>query len=227
MTPSTVRDRHANEPFVPLRDFQTLPEGFIHDLPCEVVRGPLGKIVTGFQHAALRIVAYAPCRHVAHHGKICGCKKKIIGVRELPVNLCTNVYANIVRCSLLNTNTTVTDTGGTGRALTKTFDGGGNTLTMCAGTGATGATVADTNMQTQTETQTSVTVNTVTGSGSSGTFTVTATITATADRAYTEVGLKTTTTTTAWVFLLTRDTFSVLNVSNSGTLAVTYTFTNS
>ena len=176
----------------------------------------------------LDIRAYAPCRFPQHRGRVCGCKKRLEGIRSGPANLCTNVFANLVRCGLLGTTTTVTDTGSTGRSVTKTLDGGGgNVLTGCAGTGGTTATVADVNMQTQTETQTSVTVNTVSGSGATGTFTVTFTITATADRAYQEVGIKTTTTTTAWVFLLTHDTFSTLNVSNTGTLAVTYTFTNS
>lgn len=180
------------------------------------------------------VVAKAPCKNEEHNlhrlqtGQDCECEREIVGVREGTTNLLTNVFANLFRTVILGTSTTVTDTGGTGRALTKTGDGGlGNTLTGCGGTGATAATVADTNMQTQTETTTSVTVNTVSGSGSSGTFTVTFTITATADRAYTEVGLKTTSTTTAWVFLVARDTFTALNVSNTGTLAVTYTMTNS
>jgi|ERR1043166_744112 hypothetical protein len=175
----------------------------------------------------LNVHAYDPCRHKRHWGRECGCKKKLVGMREGPANLCTNVFANLVRVGLMGTNTTVTDATGTGRALTKTLDGGVNSMLGCAGTGGTAATVADTNMQTQTETQSSVTVNTVSGSGASGTFTVTFTITATADRAYTEVGLKAITTTTSWNFLLTHDSFSVLNVSNSGTLATTYTFTNS
>lgn len=192
-----------------------------------------GLLSSGVMHPKIDITAYAPCRFENHRslalqGIHCKCKKVIIGKRQGIANLCTNVFANLIRAGLLGTTTTITDTGGSGRSVTKTLDGGGgNVLTGCAGTGATAATVADTNMQTQTETQTSVTVNTVSGSGSSGTFTVTFTITATADRAYTEVGLKTTTTSSAWVFLLCRDTFSTLNVSNTGTLAVTYTFTNS
>lgn len=175
----------------------------------------------------LHVRAYAPCRREAHRGHSCGCKKKLTGERSGPANLCTNVFANWVRAGILGTTTTITDTGGTGRSVTKTVDGGVTTLTMSAGTGTTAATVADTNMQTQTETQTGVTVNAVSGSGSSGTFTVTATITATADRAYAEVGIKITTTTSSWVFLITHDSFSTLNVSSTGTLAVTYTFTNS
>jgi len=177
----------------------------------------------------LKVQAFAPCRFEAHRGRQCGCKKKLTGVREGPANLNTNVFANWVRAGILGTTTTITDTGGSGRSVTKTVDGGvvaASTL-ICAGTGATVAAVADTNMQTQTESVANPTVNAVAGSGSSGTFTVTGTVTATADRAYAECGIKITTTTTAWVFLICHDSFSVLNVSNTGTLAITYTFTNS
>jgi hypothetical protein len=175
----------------------------------------------------LQVRAYDPCHHKAHWGKACGCKKKLVGLREGPANLCTNVFANLVRVGLMGTTTTVTDVGGTGRSVDKTMNGGVNSMLGCAGTGVTAATVADTNMQTQTETQASVTVNTVSGAGATGTFTVAFTITATADRAYTEVGLKNVTTTSPfWSFLLTHDSFSVLNVSNLGTLATTYTFQN-
>jgi hypothetical protein len=170
----------------------------------------------------LDVRAYAPCRHAAHHGRMCRCRKRLVGQRVGPANLCTNVFANFVRANLLNTSTSIPDTGNTGRTI---LNSATSAVTMCAGTGGTAATVADVDLQTQTETETPVTVNAVSGSGSSGTFTVTATITAGADRAYQEVGLKLTAAT--FTFLVTHDTFSTLNVSSSGTLAVTYTFTNS
>jgi hypothetical protein len=202
----------------------------------------------------LDVRAYAPCKYqgTRRHGAVrffrqrggkvigwpvavddgsccdvCGTPRELVAVREGPANLCTNVFAKWVQAGILGSTQTITDVGGTGRSVTKTVDGGTATITGCAGTGGTAATVADTNLQTQTETTTSVTVNAVSGTGSSGTFTVTYTVTATADRAYQEVGLKITTTTTAWVFLITHDTFTTLNVSNTGTLATTYTFTNS
>jgi hypothetical protein len=177
----------------------------------------------------LTVKAFDPCRFKSHWGRACGCQKRLIGVREGPANLLTNVLANLIRAGILGTTTTITDTGGTGRSVTKTLDGGAvsaSTL-ICAGTGGTSATVADTNMQTQTESQANPTINTVSGSGASGTFTVVGTITATADRAYSECGIKIQTTTTSWVFLIAHDSFSVLNVSSSGTLQITYTFTNS
>jgi hypothetical protein len=174
----------------------------------------------------LLLQAYDPCPRKAHWGKVCRCKKTLVGMREGPANLLTNVYANLVRVGILGTNTTVTDATGAGRALTKTMDGGVASLLGCAGTGVTAATVADTNMQTQTETQASVTVNTVSGAGATGTYTVVFTITATAPRSYTECGIKAITTTTAWNFLVAHDSFSALSVSTSGTLAVTYSITN-
>lgn len=175
----------------------------------------------------LTVRAYEPCARKGHWGRQCGCKKRLTGMRSGPTNLLTNVFGKFTQAAIFGSTQTITDTGGTGRSVTKTVDGGTNSITGWAGTGATAATVADTNSQTSTETTTSVTVNAISGTGSSGSYTITFTVTATADRAYTECGLKTTTTTTPWTFLQARDTFSTLNVSNSGTLAVTYTLTNS
>jgi hypothetical protein len=176
----------------------------------------------------LRVAGYDPCPRKAHWGRACRCTKRLVGLREGPANLLTNVFANFVRTGILGTNTTITDSGGTGRALTKTLDGGivSASTAICAGTGVAAATVADTNMQTQTEQIANPTVNTVTGAGATGTFTVVGTVTATADRQYTEVGIKVTTTTTTWTFLIAHDSFAALSVSNTGTLAVTYSFTN-
>jgi hypothetical protein len=199
----------------------------------------------------LLVQGYAPCRWFGHpfhpyrgtlarllrrvpppdaaHCPICGLPRQLMAERDGPANLCTNVFGKFVQAAILGTTETITDTGAAGRSVTKTVDGGvvpASTL-ICAGTGGSAATVADTNMQTQTESIANPTVNAISGSGATGTFTVTGTITATADRAYTEVGIKVTTTTTAWVFLICHDTFSALNVSNGGTLATTYTFSNS
>src|SRR5262245_17960419 len=115
----------------------------------------------------LLVRAYDPCARKAHWGRAggCGCRKRLVGGRSGPANLLTNVFGNFVRTGILGTNTTITDATGTGRALTKTLDGGVNSLLGCAGTGVTSSTVADTNLQTQTETTSSVTVNTITGTG--------------------------------------------------------------
>jgi hypothetical protein len=164
----------------------------------------------------------------AHLCDVCGTLRVLIAEREGPANLLTNVYAKLVQAGLLGTAQTITDTGSTGRAVTNALNGGivaASTL-LCAGTGATAATVADVNMQTQTESVANPTVNAVSGSGSTGTYTITGTITATADRAYVESGIKVQTTTNSWVFLLAHDSFAALNVSSTGTLSLTYSISN-
>jgi hypothetical protein len=176
----------------------------------------------------LNVKAYAPCQHRRHHRpEGCDCPKTLTGVREGPCNLATNVYAKFVQAAVMGQTTSITDTGSASRSVTNTVDGGVNQRTGHAGTGATAATVADIVLQTPTESSTSVTINAVSGAGSTGTFTITFTVTAGALRSYTEVGLAVRTTTGSWNFLLFRDTFSALSVSNGGTLATTYTVTNS
>lgn len=148
----------------------------------------------------------------------------LTGVREGPSNLCTNQFAAGVQFGILNATPSNNPKATTGSTFA--FSGAFSALTGRAGTNTTTAAVTDFALGTETETQSTVTVNANPTTGTtSGTFTVTFTITATADRAYAEVGLSI--TNNAHVFLLTHDVFSVLNVSNTGTLAVTYTFTNS
>lgn len=167
----------------------------------------------------VKIEAFEPC---PIHGPLhepCDCPKVSAGVREQG-DLGTAQLAEFIQALILATTETITDTGGTGRSIANAT--ATSAVTIAAGTGTNAATVTDTNMQTQTETV-SGTVNAYSGSGSSGSFTVTGTITAGANRAYAEVGLIITCST--HTFLLCHDSFSVLNVSNGGTLAVTYTFT--
>jgi len=150
----------------------------------------------------------------------------LTGERDGPANLLTNQFAAFVQQQILNTDcaNNPKDTSNTSRnTSTGTAT---SSLTGRAGTNATTAAVTDYALGTETETQASVTVNANPTTGTtSGTFTVTFTITASADRAYTEVGL--TIVKETWTFLLCHDVFTALNVSNTGTLAVTYTFTNS
>jgi hypothetical protein len=177
----------------------------------------------------LHVRAYAPCRDRAHHGTACSCTKELTGIREGPTNLLTNVFGNLVKAGILGTTTSITDTGTTARSVTNTMSGGINAAQnlICAGTGVTTATVADINLQTQTEQVVAGAPSAISGAGATGTFTLAGTVVATADRAYTECGIKVTTTTNSWVFLIAHDSFSALNVSNTGTLAVTYSFNNS
>lgn len=146
----------------------------------------------------------------------------IIGRRKKLHDLATKQFAQLIQLNILNTNETITDTGGTGRS--ETANAAATVPTILAGTGSTAATVTDNALGTQTETV-AATINAYSGSGASGNFTVTGTITATADRAYAEVGLRVTVNT--HTYLICRDTFPTLNVSNTGTLAVTYTLTMS
>jgi len=176
----------------------------------------------------LDIRAYAPCR-TRDHWPIpggCPCQKTLVGRRQGPANLLVNNFAKMVQVGLFGQATTINDTANTPRSMTITVLGGGITSKVgWAGTGVTAATVADVALQTPTESA-ACTVNAVSGAGATGTYTVTYTVTAGSARAYTEVGLIVTTTTNSWPFLLTHDSFSALNVSSSGTLAVTYSITN-
>lgn len=174
----------------------------------------------------LEVRAYAPCKR--HAPQSCRCRKRLTGLRTGPTNLLTNQFAGFVRAGIFGTTTTVTDTGTTARSITNTLSGGivAASTQINAGTGATAATVADIVLQTPADSMSNPTVNTIAGTGSSGTFTVVGTITATVDRAFTECGIRITTTTNSWNFQIARDTFTVLNVSATGTLAVTYTITN-
>ena len=174
----------------------------------------------------LKVEAFKPCKKHAHLRAACECKKVRTGVREGPANLCTNAFAAFVQSGILNQApaNTVKDTGNTARSLSA--NSAHSSLTGRAGTNATTAAVTDYALGTETETQATVTVNANPNTGTtSGTFTVTFTITAGADRLYAEVGL--TVVQQTWTFLITHDVFTALNVSNTGTLAVTYTFTNS
>lgn len=176
----------------------------------------------------LTLKAYEPCARKAHWRRPggCGCAKRLVAQREGPANLLTNVFAMLSQVGVFGQTTTVTDTGGTGRSVTATVLGGGMaSKNGHAGTGVTSATVADINMQTSTE-NVAATVNAVSGAGATGTYTITYTVTAGAPRAYTEVGVVCTTTTNSWAFLVCHDSFSALNVSSGGTLATTYSITN-
>jgi hypothetical protein len=186
----------------------------------------LHRLMRTFHHRGGTLMGWPTVTDGAHC-PVCGTARTLVGERHGPANLLVNNYAKLTQVGLFGQTTTVTDTTSNARSVTAAVLGGGiTTKAIHAGTGATAATVADIAMQTSTESA-AATVNAVAGSGSSGTFTVTATITATADRAYVEVGIVITTTTNAWAFLLSHDSFAVLNVSSSGTLSTTYTLTNS
>lgn len=151
---------------------------------------------------------------------------KITGIREGPANLLTNQFAAFVQYFILGNTSLNTNPKRLSDGAATALSGANTTITMRAGTGTTAASVQNTALETQTEGPTSATVNANPTTGTTqGSFTVTCTITAGADRAYTEVGMSVTNNTN--VFLISHDIFSVLNVSNGGTLAITYTLNNS
>ncbi len=135
-------------------------------------------------------------------------------------DLMTKQFAQFVQALLLNSTQTITDVSSSTHSVANAS--ATTTPTILAGTNGTAAAVTDVALGAQTETVAG-TVNAYSGSGTSGSFTVTGTITAGADRAYQEVGLRV--TNAANLYLICRDVFTTLNVSNGGTLAVTYTLT--
>ncbi len=168
----------------------------------------------------LHVEARDPCP--VHKGRPCECEKPLVGVYDGP-DLATKQFSQLIQLNILATNETIKDTSAVNNA--ETANAAASAPTILAGTGSTAATVGDNAMQTQTETVAGTVTAYVGGAGTSGTFTVTGTITAGADRAYAEVGLRC--TVNAHLYLICHDVFSVLNVSSSGTLAVTYTITDS
>lgn len=166
----------------------------------------------------LKVEAFEPCP--IHAPAQCSCGKVKTGECIKEHDLATAQFAQFVMALMLNSTQTIQDTTNTGRSIANNV--AVTTPTIAAGTNATAATVTDVALGTPTETI-GATVNAYSGSGSSGSFTVTGTITAGSARAYAEVGLEI--TNAAHVFLICHDTFSVLNVSSGGTLAVTYTIT--
>lgn len=137
--------------------------------------------------------------------------------------LATKQFAQLNQLGMFATNQTIKDTGGVSNSET-TAATTGSSPTIAAGTTGTTAAVTDFALGAETETV-AATINAYSGSGTSGSFTITGTITAGAARAYAEVGIKV--TVNAHVYLVCHDTFSVLNVSSGGTLAVTYTLSYS
>lgn len=139
----------------------------------------------------------------------------------------TQAFAQFVLNNVFGSAQTITDTGGTGRALSALS--ATSTYNIVAGTDTTAAAVTNTNLGAQSTTTSGVhtaTIGAYSGSGTSGSFTLTATITngSGSSITYGEVGIELTSAT--FVFLLARDVLSpTIPVSNTGTLAVTYTLT--
>ena len=150
----------------------------------------------------------------------------IIGNYYKEDDLETKQFAQIVQNNIFDTAESVTDITNTARSLT--VNSASTAPTIVAGTGTTAAAVTDYVLQTPVSGSSgsiAATINAYSGSGTSGSFTITGTITNTSGATinYSEVGLEVTIST--YVFLITHDVFTALGVSNSGTLAITYTLT--
>lgn len=139
----------------------------------------------------------------------------------------TQQFAQFVLCNIFGVAQTIKNTSGTGESISAFTSTG--TYNIVAGTGTSAVSVTDTNLQAQSSGSSgsaTATIGSYSGSGSSGTFTITATITNSSGSSitYGEVGIELTAST--YVFLLTHDLLSpTVPVSNTGTLAVTYTLT--
>jgi hypothetical protein len=184
---------------------------------------PAPDVQRGHIRIDLKLEVRDPCPIHAPLGKACTCMP-VRETREIRGDLATKQFMQFIQANILVTAETITaedsSTASIGGATPTTT----SAVTIEAGTTGTAATVLDVALGTSTETIAGV-VNAYSGSGSSGSFTVTGTVTAGANRAYQEVGLRI--TAGGKNFLLCHDTFSTLNVSSGGTLAVTYTITGS
>jgi hypothetical protein len=159
---------------------------------------------------------------------------RVVGTYHNESDLITQQWAQFVILQILNQTSTltVTDTTNTGRSIVGT-PATITALTIVGGTGTTAASVTDYVIQTAASTTgttstVAATVNWATeSSGTSGTFTVTGTFTNSSGSTinYSELCLYV--TNAAHTFAITHDVFTAVPVSNTGTLAITYTITNS
>jgi hypothetical protein len=179
----------------------------------------------------IRVVAYEPC--VRHAPMPCSCPdKKVVrlpngqpAVHDNEVDLGTTVLLGIFSCNVIGTGQTVNDTTATGRALAA--NSAVSAASVVAGTGSTPAAVGDTNLQAQSASTSGVqAITSCVVSGSTITIVGTITNGSGSTIAYDEVGLIV--TVGGHTFLLAHDaplTGGPFNVSNGGTLQITYTGT--
>lgn len=174
----------------------------------------------GAMRVKLEVEGFEPC--LLHAPESCDCPKVSVGKYCNDGDLTTQQFAQFVLANIFaTTQTPVKDTSNTSRNIPANT--AASAVTIVSGTNTTAATVTDVVMGTAAETVAAAMSAYTSTSSTGGTFTITGTVTATTARAYTEVGIDITAAT--FTFLLCHDTFSVLNVSSSGTLAVTYTIT--
>jgi hypothetical protein len=145
-------------------------------------------------------------------------------------DLITQQWAQWVGNNIFGVAQTIKDETATGRSETAWATL--SALTIQAGTSVTAASVTDTALGTITPGVSGTCAGTLSAisesSGTSGSFTITGTITNSSGSTvnYSELGI-TLNDASAHVFLLTHDVFTAVPVSTTGTLAITYTITNS
>lgn len=197
----------------------------------EQVNIPIESVHEGAMKWKLHVEARNPC---SIHGIVDSCAECLVGVYDSP-DLATKQFAQWVQVAMLNTAQTITNTSGTGIAVTAGSIS--KTPLVVAGTGAGTAAVTDTALFTigtggsytaaAGSGSVAASINAYSGSGTSGSFTITGTITNSSGGTlnYTEVGVSVTDSAVVNAYLVAHDTFSTLAVSNNGTLSVTYTAT--
>ncbi len=153
-------------------------------------------------------------------------KGKVTGRRCLKDDLATKQFAQFIQANILNTGETIKDTSNSDKSISANSDA--TVPRIVAGIGTTPADVTDYCLESATAGTSgyaAATINAYSGTGTSGTFTITGTITNSSGVtiAYAEVGV--TIVSATFTFLLCHDIFTALNVSDGGTLAVTYTAT--
>jgi hypothetical protein len=182
----------------------------------------------------VEVTAYAPCPiHLGKSTQFCGCLPIVTGHSVDEYDLETTAFMQLVMTNILaGGSQSIKDTGGTSRTIAN--NSAASALTIVAGSGTTTPTVADYALASPiagaSGYTTSVTVGSLSESGSSGSCTVTGTISNTSggNLTYGEIGLEVTVST--YVFLICHDLTNGASgyvVSNNGTLACTYTISNS
>jgi hypothetical protein len=187
------------------------------------------------------MVDETPAQEIEYHGPTTKVKLELVardGNGNITATYCndndliTQQWAQFVYTQIFGVAGTIKSTTGTG--YNNTAWGTLSALTLASGTGATAASVTDYVIQTPVSPAGSGTcAGTLSAfpsesSGTSGSFTVTGTITNSSGSTitYSELGIEMTDA-ASHVYLLTHDVFTGVPVSNTGTLAITYTITNS
>ena len=190
---------------------------------------------SGRSTITLDVKVYAPCRkHVGKSTQFCGCKPKITAQGHKEHDLKTTQYARLEMAGVFAESQTVKDTSAATHTVAAGFTA--SAPTIATGTGSTTPAVGDYVIQTPvTDTpagtgKIAATVGSYTPGTTTGAFVITGTITngSAGDITYKEIGIEVTIAT--FVYLVLHDLVNGATgylVSIGGTMACTYTITNS